>query len=133
MEALAKKFEKEDGILDEVQQQLKSRSDLCLQSNLFPGPDQSGYVSYCEIKFEKNLQARSATMCRMRDLNSDTDFFHVSRHSEELTKTLPLSHLQRQKYVVPDNGFEEVPLSACKPSQYSPLYDKFLSNTRDSS
>ncbi|KAI3869029.1 hypothetical protein MKX03_016247 [Papaver bracteatum] len=125
MEALAKKFEKEDGILDEVQQQLKSGSDLCLQSKLFPGPDQSGYVLYYEIKFEKNLQARSSIMCRMPDLNSDIDFFHVSRHSEELTKTLPslasaLSEICSflDPKAVPDKVSEEVPLNACKPSQF---------------
>ncbi|KAI3914847.1 hypothetical protein MKX01_018016 [Papaver californicum] len=140
MEALAQKFEKEDGILDEVQQQLKSGSDLCLQSKLFPGPDQSGYVPYCDIRFEQNLQARTATMCHMRDLNSDPDFLPVSRNSEVYIKTEPslasaastlCSFLEPK--AVPTKGSEEVPLSACKPSQYSPLSDKSLSNIRDSS
>ncbi|MCL7032673.1 hypothetical protein MKW94_019031, partial [Papaver nudicaule] len=140
MEAVAQKFEKEAGILDEVQQQLKSGSDLCLQSKLFPGPDQSGYVPYCDIRFEQNLQARTATMYHVQDLNSDPDILPMSRNSEEYIKTEPslayaastlCSFLEPK--AVPAKGSEEVPIIACKPSKCSPLYDKSWSSTRDGS
>ncbi|MCL7026794.1 hypothetical protein MKW94_004378, partial [Papaver nudicaule] len=138
MEALAQKFEKEDGILDEVQQQLKSGSDLCLQSKLFTGPDQSGYFPYCEIRFEQNVQARKATMCHVQGLNNDPDFVPVLRNSEEFTKTEPYlasiastlcSSLEPK--AVDTKGSEEVPISIREHSQ-SPC-DKSLSNFSDSS
>ncbi|XP_042490700.1 lysine-specific demethylase JMJ706 isoform X1 [Macadamia integrifolia] len=52
MEAAAQKFEREEGILEEVQQQIECGGDLCTQPNLFQCVD--GYVPYCEIKFDLN-------------------------------------------------------------------------------
>ncbi|RZC44373.1 hypothetical protein C5167_037309 [Papaver somniferum] len=57
----------------DVQHGENLNSDRSLKSKLFPGPDQSGHDPYCEIRFEQNLQARTATMCHAQDLNSDPD------------------------------------------------------------
>ncbi|KAI8021266.1 Lysine-specific demethylase JMJ706 [Camellia lanceoleosa] len=52
MEAAAKKFEKEEDILCEAQQQGRSGGDLFLLSNEFPTAEQDGYSPYCEINFD---------------------------------------------------------------------------------
>lgn len=50
-EALSRKFEEEDGILDEVQKQLNMGINLCPWSKVSYGANNENYVPYCEIAF----------------------------------------------------------------------------------
>ncbi|KAI3934404.1 hypothetical protein MKW92_002411 [Papaver armeniacum] len=132
-----------------VQQQVKSGSDLCLQSKLFPGPDQSGHDPYCEIRFEQNLQARTATMCHTQYLNSDPDLLPVSRKSEEFIKTEPSlvsaastlcsflepkqRRLKRLKKLNPEGSNEQIQSSDCittKKMDWINLGDAITSSTK---
>lgn len=54
MEAASQKFEQEDGILDEVQQQIQQGDDS-LEFKLFPCSG-DGYIPYCQINFEQNAE-----------------------------------------------------------------------------
>ncbi|XP_038982312.1 lysine-specific demethylase JMJ706-like isoform X2 [Phoenix dactylifera] len=57
LEAVSRKFEQEDGILELVQNQAQQGDDSCLQPNLFQCAG-DGYKPYCEIKFEENPDAQ---------------------------------------------------------------------------
>ncbi|XP_028754703.1 lysine-specific demethylase JMJ706 [Neltuma alba] len=54
MEAAAKRFEQEDGILDEIVKQIKADSNIYSYplSSMFQRAEADGYTPYCEIKFE---------------------------------------------------------------------------------
>ncbi|KAI7980365.1 Lysine-specific demethylase JMJ706 [Camellia lanceoleosa] len=52
MEAVAKKFEQEEDILTESQQQCRSGDDLFLLLNKFPTAEDDGYTPYCKINFD---------------------------------------------------------------------------------
>ncbi|XP_059641507.1 lysine-specific demethylase JMJ13-like isoform X2 [Cornus florida] len=56
MESVAKKFEQEDDILHEVRQHSGSGDDLFLLSYIFPRAEKDGYIPYCEINFELDLE-----------------------------------------------------------------------------
>ncbi|KAL3499985.1 hypothetical protein ACH5RR_039078 [Cinchona calisaya] len=55
MEAVAKKFEQEKSILNEVQRHSRHNDDLILLSNIFPGAEANGYVPYRDVIFESSL------------------------------------------------------------------------------
>ncbi|KAJ7953409.1 Lysine-specific demethylase [Quillaja saponaria] len=54
MEAVAKRFEQEEGILEEIQNQAKSDGNIYSHplSTMFQRAEENGYSPYCEIKFE---------------------------------------------------------------------------------
>ncbi|KAL9327330.1 hypothetical protein ACSQ67_007975 [Phaseolus vulgaris] len=54
MEAAAKRFEQEDGILKEILEQMKSEKNIysCPLSNMFQMAEANGYTPYCEVKFD---------------------------------------------------------------------------------
>ncbi|KAF5938730.1 hypothetical protein HYC85_022989 [Camellia sinensis] len=52
MEAVAKKFEQEEDILTESQQQCRSGDDSFLLLNKFPTAEDDGYTPYCKINFD---------------------------------------------------------------------------------
>lgn len=58
MEAAAKKFEQEGGILEEIHRQARSGDNLYSPpfSYMFQRAEEDGYSPYCEIKFELNPQ-----------------------------------------------------------------------------
>lgn len=56
MEAASKEFEQQDGILEEVQQQIARSDHLCLWPTLFSCSEVDEYIPYCEIKSESNSQ-----------------------------------------------------------------------------
>ncbi|BAT75153.1 hypothetical protein VIGAN_01296800 [Vigna angularis var. angularis] len=54
MEAAAKRFEQEDGILKEILKEMKSEKNIysCPLSNMFQMAEANGYTPYCEMKFD---------------------------------------------------------------------------------
>ncbi|PIA58686.1 hypothetical protein AQUCO_00500556v1 [Aquilegia coerulea] len=70
MEAVAQKFELDNGILEEVKELIQCGDDLYMQSKLFTCFDKDKYIPYCEIVFDhkpeitKNSSKCSAlTLC----------------------------------------------------------------------
>ncbi|OVA02874.1 JmjC domain [Macleaya cordata] len=156
MESLAQKFEREDGILEEVQQQIKSGDDLCLQSKLFPCPEDASYISYCEINFDMNVQTTTTTSGQLQNLYCVPNFLPVSSNSEELIKSdgaepslssaastlcsffepkenSSIENDDISFYAVPNKGSEEVAVSGYKSLQSSPSYEKCSTTVRESS
>ncbi|KAJ4958970.1 hypothetical protein NE237_026081 [Protea cynaroides] len=84
MEAAAQKFEQEEGILEEAQQQIKCGGDLCPQPNLFQC-EEDGYLPYCEIEFDLNPEFMIEDQLQNRDCGSCS--LPVSNNEREFTKT----------------------------------------------
>ncbi|XP_010245224.1 PREDICTED: lysine-specific demethylase JMJ706-like isoform X2 [Nelumbo nucifera] len=66
MEAVAQVFEQEEGILEEVQKQIKCGGGFP-QPDLFPCMGEDGYVPYCEIKFEMNSEIMVTSQDQSQD------------------------------------------------------------------
>ncbi|XP_042502738.1 lysine-specific demethylase JMJ706-like isoform X2 [Macadamia integrifolia] len=81
MEAAAQRFEQEEGILEEIQEQIKCGGDLCPQPNLLQCKE-DGYFPYCEIEFDLNhefmiedqLQDIDYGSCSLPMLNNEGEF-----------------------------------------------------------
>ncbi|KDP30391.1 hypothetical protein JCGZ_17120 [Jatropha curcas] len=89
MEAAAKRFEKEDGIREEIQQHARSGDDLYSYplSNKFLGVLEDGYSPYCEINFRFNLKA-SATIQDGSQAPSQSKFIHgIENFRPEVSET----------------------------------------------
>ncbi|KAK9275026.1 hypothetical protein L1049_022284 [Liquidambar formosana] len=71
MEAAAKKFEKEDGIVVEIQKPAKSGDDLFILSNIFPSTKDDGYAPFCEINLELNPEI-ATTQDQSQELESSS-------------------------------------------------------------
>jgi hypothetical protein len=58
MEAAAKMFEQEDGILDEISKQSKSDRDMYSYplSDMFQRAEANGYEPYCELKLDSMIE-----------------------------------------------------------------------------
>ena len=58
MEAAAKMFEHEDGILDEIRKQTKSDQNMYAYplSNMFQRAEANGYTPYCELKLDSVVE-----------------------------------------------------------------------------
>uniref|UniRef100_A0A2P2LCK7 JmjC domain-containing protein n=1 Tax=Rhizophora mucronata TaxID=61149 RepID=A0A2P2LCK7_RHIMU len=74
MEAAAKKFEREDGISEEIGQQNKSCDDLYSYplSDMFQGGVDDGYIPYCAINFEFSSEITSKAQDHLPDLSWST-------------------------------------------------------------
>ncbi|XP_050232630.1 lysine-specific demethylase JMJ13 [Mercurialis annua] len=71
MEAAAKRFEKEDGVVQEIQRQAKSGDDLfCYpSSSTFLSGLEDVYSPYCEIKFEFNTESFTTLQNQSQDFS----------------------------------------------------------------
>lgn len=65
MEVASKKFEQENGILEEIQQ----GDGSSMPSKLFPSTGHDGYIPYCEIKFEKKAKSLDDPQDQAQDLD----------------------------------------------------------------
>ncbi|XP_057978405.1 lysine-specific demethylase JMJ13 [Malania oleifera] len=72
MEAAAKKFEKEDGILQEIQEHIKCGDDLFGLSNLLPNAEEDRYIPYCEISFTLNSAVVTTSQDKLRQLKCNS-------------------------------------------------------------
>lgn len=63
MEAAAKRFEQEDGILDEIIKQIKADNNMYSYplSNMFQKAEADGYTPYCEIKLHRDIESYSGS------------------------------------------------------------------------
>ncbi|KAL6008204.1 hypothetical protein ACLOJK_033710 [Asimina triloba] len=107
MELAAQKFEWQDGILEDVQQQLEAGIDSSPQPSLFSCCE-DGYMPYCAIEIESNLQY----VKQSQDQSQESD--HVSHRPT----------LQLSRNGVTDSNILEVLVShavsaAVKDSQFS--------------
>ncbi|XP_020085320.1 lysine-specific demethylase JMJ706-like isoform X3 [Ananas comosus] len=70
LESLSKKFELEDGILEEVQKQASQGNGSCQQASLFDFTENDGYYPYCEMETVATAGADniSQRMCIKYDL-----------------------------------------------------------------
>ena len=73
MEAVARKFEEEEGIVEEVQKQLLHSDDQCLK-NLFPSTRDDGYIPYCKLNLYLSLENVEQRM----EISEDLDFISRS-------------------------------------------------------
>lgn len=71
MEAAAKKFEREESIMHQVQQHSRHSDDFILLSSIFPVAERDGYFPYCDINFESNL-AVPKTECQSHEPTSNS-------------------------------------------------------------
>ncbi|KAJ7943867.1 Lysine-specific demethylase [Quillaja saponaria] len=84
MEAAAKSFEQEQGILDEIQNQAKTDGNIYSHplSNMFQRAEEDGYYPYCEIKFEPIQDpvshSQSILRCCPEDLRSEVSEVSLS-------------------------------------------------------
>ncbi|XP_054810000.1 lysine-specific demethylase JMJ13 [Prosopis cineraria] len=63
MEAAAKRFEQEDGILDAIMKQIKADNNMYSYplKNMFQRAEADGYTPYCEIKFDPGTESYSGS------------------------------------------------------------------------
>lgn len=73
MEALSQKFEQEDGILEEVQQQILRGDDMYLQAKLFPCSEGEAYTAYCEI--DSSVNGKEPIKSRGAEVTDPTSAF----------------------------------------------------------
>ncbi|XP_073111647.1 lysine-specific demethylase JMJ13 isoform X2 [Elaeis guineensis] len=86
LEDVSKKFEQEDGILDEVQKQALEGDGSCPQPNLFQCTEGGGYKPYCEIKFEASPDAHEeGTLHNNGYTNSSSMTFTWTKSSERVS------------------------------------------------
>ncbi|KAF8380738.1 hypothetical protein HHK36_028228 [Tetracentron sinense] len=86
MEAVAHKFEQEEGILQEVQHQIEC-DELYLQLNMLPCNEKDGYTPYCEIKFQLNLEIDIKTQGQWKDLDCGSHSQPLLNSDKEISKT----------------------------------------------
>lgn len=86
MEAAAKRFEQEDGIVDEILKQTKGDNNMYSYplSHMFQRAEANGYTSYCELEFDSIIEHYStpdqATINEGHSLQSQ----HVLRRYPDL-------------------------------------------------
>lgn len=87
MEAAAKKFEKEEGILEEIRRHAKSGDDLYSypSSNKFQSVIEDAYSPYCEINFEFNT-GTAATQDHLQEVSRSTFICSVGNFRPELSE-----------------------------------------------
>ncbi|XP_039122325.1 lysine-specific demethylase JMJ706-like isoform X1 [Dioscorea cayenensis subsp. rotundata] len=69
LEAVARKFEQEEGIVEEAQKQVFHSDDQCLK-NLFPSTRDDGYIPYCKLNLYLSLENVEQRM----EISEDLDF-----------------------------------------------------------
>lgn len=96
LESLSKKFELEDGILEEVQKQASQGNGSCQQASLFDFTENDGYYPYCEMETVATAGADniSQRMCIKYDLE----------------KRPPLAFLEQDEH---DSFHNDVSFSLC--------------------
>lgn len=89
MEAVAKKFEEEDGVIKEIKWQAKSGDDLYLypSSNMFPTVLEDGYTPYCEINFDCNSDTCATFHDHLPDLNQAASICSAKSSQPEVSGT----------------------------------------------
>lgn len=89
MEAAAKRFEKEDGVLEKIQRQARSGDDLYSypSSNKFLGVLEDGYSPYCEINFQFNTMTAATTRYQSQDLTQSTFICGMENLRPEVSET----------------------------------------------
>ncbi|XP_058777485.1 lysine-specific demethylase JMJ13-like [Vicia villosa] len=85
MEAAAKMFEQEDGILDEIGKQSKSEQNMYSYplSDMFQRAETSGYEPYCELKFDSMMEFYTAPELSTNNQECGTQSQFVSGHYSE--------------------------------------------------
>ncbi|KAJ8613625.1 hypothetical protein MRB53_036919 [Persea americana] len=146
MEAASKEFEQQDGILEEVQRQIRQSDYLCLWPTLFSCSEADEYVPYCEIKSEKNSQIVDHTQIQSRGLDcvphtlpmlsngnpsieSDAGAAALSHNSSVTCSIRPAESFSLQndgnlKLIFPSKGSENLSSSAFETTHCSPCYNK---------
>ncbi|XP_020260818.1 lysine-specific demethylase JMJ706-like isoform X3 [Asparagus officinalis] len=85
LEDAAQKFELEDGVSREVQEQLFV-ADETLQSSLFTCTEDDGYIPYCQIKFEAGAEFSEQVKRNSQHLNLNyTTHSHISATQENIS------------------------------------------------
>ncbi|XP_059444192.1 lysine-specific demethylase JMJ13 isoform X1 [Corylus avellana] len=85
MEAAAKKFEQEGGILEEIHRQARNGDNLyspCF-SYMFQRAEENGYSPYCEIKFELNPRLSVTTQDLSQEVECVADSLLVLSSAKE--------------------------------------------------
>ncbi|XP_077234939.1 lysine-specific demethylase JMJ13-like [Tasmannia lanceolata] len=155
MEAASQKFEREAGILEEVQLQMQRGDDLCLRPNVLSCIEE-GYTPYCEIKFELNPELVEPAQGLSRSpscvshclplLNNGKVFIKFDAAEAPLPSSAPaicssrgsdgISSLHDDSNngkTFPTKGSETVPTYAHDSSQPSTSYTKCSSANQDCS
>lgn len=90
MEAAAKRFEQEDGIVVEILEQTKGDNNMYAYpfSRMFQRAEANGYAPYCEMEFDSVVEHYStpdqATINRQNDLQSQPLLKHCSDPKPEV-------------------------------------------------
>lgn len=89
MEAAAKKFEQEGGILEEIHRQARSGDNLYSHplSYMFQKAEEDGYSPYCEIEFELNPELPVTTADQSQDLECVADSHTMLSSGKESIKS----------------------------------------------
>ncbi|KAG5540182.1 hypothetical protein RHGRI_020421 [Rhododendron griersonianum] len=85
MEAASKRFEHDESILSEAQQQCRSGDDLSILLNMFPTAEEDGYTLYCPTNFDLSPQiAKSDDQIQQPEFGSHSQ--HMSCAGAEKCK-----------------------------------------------
>ncbi|XP_061343061.1 lysine-specific demethylase JMJ13 isoform X2 [Gastrolobium bilobum] len=85
MEAAAKMFEQEDGILDEIRKQTKSDQNMYSYPlpNMFQRAEANGYSPYCELKLDSVIEFYTTPVLSANNQECGTQSQFVFRHCSE--------------------------------------------------
>ncbi|KAJ6415510.1 hypothetical protein OIU84_004331 [Salix udensis] len=88
MEAVAKNYEKEDGVLEEVRQQAHIGDDLYSYplSVKFHCVPEDGYSPYCDLSFEFNAGTPAITQECSQELNKSTNKYGIENFRPEYSE-----------------------------------------------
>eukprot|EP00256_Glycine_max_P055155 XP_014622207.1 jmjC domain-containing protein isoform X3 [Glycine max] len=108
MEAAAKMFEQEDGILDEIRKQTKSDQNMYAYplSNMFQGAEANGYTPYCELKLDSVAEFYATPEHSTNNQEYSSQYQSVFVHCSE-----------NQKPVVSEVSFSSATSTLCSLSE----------------
>ncbi|KAJ6943057.1 lysine-specific demethylase JMJ706-like isoform X1 [Populus alba x Populus x berolinensis] len=88
MEAVAKKFEKEDGILEEIRRQANTGDDLYSYplSVKFHCVPEDGYFPYCDISFDFNAETPAITRECSQEFSKSTNKYGIENFRPEYSE-----------------------------------------------
>jgi len=88
MEAVAKKFEKEDGILEEIRRQANTGDDLYSYqlSVKFHCVPEDGYFPYCDISFDFNAETPAITWECSQEFSKSTNKYGIGNFRPEYSE-----------------------------------------------
>lgn len=108
MEAAAKMFEHEDGILDEIRKQTKSDQNMYAYplSNMFQRAEANGYTPYCELKLDSVVEFYATPEHSTNNQEYSSQYQSVFVHCSE-----------NQKPVVSEVSFSSATSTLCSLSE----------------